>query len=267
MMARNRKSLLFPKGPGMSNRPSEKPPSTRTRLFLMLGGALLLAPLCFCAGHLWGADAQPASPATQPATTAPATQPAGAAAPGKPRPKPITEVYYYDIITGKLFPAPVKEFPPIATPDKSELANGMPAGVKANVFSCGQCTVDQQYIGYLETYLPSARQAMVRMTKEMEKMAAQPAPAPGGAGIQEDAAMAGPSPQEMMMISEGHLVASQEDVNKWYKQESPEGAALVNAAMKKCPDNKYPRQCFPTADAMVENSLTPTSAMAMTHGQ
>ncbi len=164
-----------------------------------------------------------------------------------PPPEPITKVFYYDIITGKLFPAPVEEYPPIATPDNSTLANGQPAGVKANVFSCTRCREGDWYIGYLETYLPEAREVQIRMNEEMKKMSEQPLPEPGAAGTPAPMPppMMGPSPQEMMLISEGHLVASQEDVNKWFKQESPEGAALVNAAMKKCPDNKYPQQCFP----------------------
>lgn len=164
-------------------------------------------------------------------------------------PEPIKEVFYYDIMTGKLFPAPVEEFPPIATPDGSKLSNDQPAGVKANVFSCTRCREGDWYIGYLETYLPQAREIQIRQAEEMKRMSEQPMPdpnaAPGTGGPGMPPPMMGPSPQEMMAISEGHLVASQEDVNKWYKQESPEGAALVNAAMKKCPDNKYPTQCFP----------------------
>jgi hypothetical protein len=166
-------------------------------------------------------------------------------------PAPIKEVFYYDVMTGKLFPAPVEEYPPIATPDGSMLASGQPAGVKANVFSCTRCREGDWYIGYLETYLPQAREIQIRQAEEMKKMAEQPlpdpaaTPAPGAPGPAMPPPMMGPSPQEMMAISDGHLVASQEEVNKWYKQESPEGAALVNAAMKKCPDNKYPTQCFP----------------------
>jgi hypothetical protein len=167
-------------------------------------------------------------------------------------PPPITHVFYYDMITGKLFPAPTAEFPPIETPDNSKLANGDPAGVKANVFSCTRCREGEWYIGYLETYLPGAKAAQIRMNEETERMAKMPPPnpdgtippGPGGPGGPGMPPM-GPSPQDMLAISEGHLVASHEAVDKWFKQESPEGAALVNAAMKKCPDNKYPTQCFP----------------------
>ncbi len=170
-----------------------------------------------------------------------------------PPPKPITHVFYYDVITGKLFPGEAKEYPPIETPDGSKLANGLPAGVKANVFSCTKCREGDWYIGYLETYLPQAREAQLRMNEETERMSKMPPPNPDGSmppGAPGAPApgmppMMGPSPQDMMLISEGHLVASHEAVDKWFKQESPEGAALVNAAMKKCPDNKYPTQCFP----------------------
>lgn len=228
----------FLKGPGMSKKAFEKSLAMRNKLSRMLVGAMLLAPLSLYAGHLWGAENKPET-----ATTAPATQPADAGAVQKPAPKPITEVYYYDIITGKLFPAPVAEFPPIATPDKSVLANGIGAGVKANVFSCGECKEGEWYIGYLETYLPKAKEKLIQMNKAMEKLANQPAPAAGNEGV--EVKLVGPTPQDMMVITEGHLVAEQEAIDKWYVQESPEGAALVNKAMKKCQDGKYPIQCFP----------------------
>ncbi len=154
-----------------------------------------------------------------------------------PPASPITQVFYYDIMTGKLFPGPLEEYPPIATPDKSVLANGSPAGVKANVFSCGKCDASQWHIGYVETYLPEAREIQIRMNQEMKKMSEQPAGSPS--------AMMGPTPQEMMLITEGHLVASPNDLTKWHKQESQEGMALVNTAMKKCPGSQYPQQCFP----------------------
>lgn len=176
--------------------------------------------------------------ATQPAQTQPEAK----------APKPITEVFYYDIVAGKLFPASVEEYPPIATPDKSTLANGQPAGVKANVFSCGKCVAEEWYVGYLETYLPNAKAKQIQMNKEIAQLAAEPATQPG---------VVGPSPQDMMAISEGHLVANMNDVSKWFRQESPEGAALVNKAMKKCPSNKYPQQCFPNGDAsyQMNNSI------------
>jgi hypothetical protein len=207
----------------------------RNLVWLVLGGVfLVILPVCACVifGTLFYVVKSTASPG------GPGVFGMGA------MPAPITQVFYYDIITGKLFAADTAEFAPIETPDKSRLANGEPAGVKANVFSCGKCREDEWYIGYLETYLPGAKAAQIKMNEETERMAKLP-PASGSTSGSGSAVFMGPSPQEMMAISQGHLVASHEAVDKWYKQESPEGAALVNAAMKKCPDGKYPMQCFP----------------------
>jgi hypothetical protein len=214
----------------MSDKTSEKSWAQRNIMWLVLGGVfLVMLPILLCTGvfALF--------------YVVKTNLPPGSGQFGQPA--PITQAFYYDIQTGKLFPGPVEEFPPIATPDKSILPGGTPAGVRANVFSCLRCNEHEWYIGYLETYLPKAKEVQIRMNKEIEKMANQPAPS--GSGTAGAPVIMGPSPQEMMMISEGHLVADPADVNKWYKQESPEGAALINAAMKKCPNNKYPTQCFP----------------------
>jgi hypothetical protein len=155
-------------------------------------------------------------------------------------PPPITEVYYYDTVTGELYKGPVKEFPPIATPKGSLDGQGLPAGVKANVFSCGKCEASEWYIGYLETYTPEAREAEIRLHEELEKVQTQPATQPGP-GMPP----MGPTPEQMMTIAQGHLVAEVKAPLQWAQQESAPGAQLVNAANKKCGGQAYPQQCFP----------------------
>ncbi len=222
------------------------------------GGWAVFMALAVVSGTVWigmgeAAEQEGAGAATQPAATQPEKE-AGEAAAEKVRPRVIQEVFYYDVMTGKLFPAAVELYPPINTPDKSMLPNGIPAGVKANVFSCGKCKESEWYIGYLEIYLPQAKEAQVRLNKEMEEYARMDPEARKKdhekAKNGEKSLGIGPTPQEMMLISEGHLVARYEMIDKWFKQESPEGAALVNAAMKKCASGKYPIQCFPESNGV-----------------
>jgi hypothetical protein len=156
---------------------------------------------------------------------------------------PPTEVYFYDLVGGKLFVASVKDYPPIDNPEGTKLKNGQPAGVKANVFSCGSCKEGEWQIGYLETYQPKARDAQMKMDAEMEKLAAAAATNPeGGPGMP---ALTGPNPEYMRQISEGHMVARVKAPTKWFKMEEPEGAQIVNEGVTKCPDGKYPTPCYP----------------------
>ncbi len=151
--------------------------------------------------------------------------------------RPPTELYFYDTMTGELFVASAKEYPPINTP--SQAAGSKPAGVRANVFSCGKCNEKEWYIGYLETYTPEAKEVQLKLDEEMSR------PVPPAAGDAGPVPPIGPSLEDSKRLIDGHLVASPKAVDKWLKQESNEGASLASGAVKKCPDNKYPQQCFP----------------------
>lgn len=157
----------------------------------------------------------------------------------------ITRAYYYDVVTGKLFPGPAQDTPPIPTPDGS-MKNNVFAGVRANVFSCTSCDdVKSHKIGYLETLTQEAREALdtQRMMTEALNRSGTVDAGQDNPGTQPEA-----DPNEirlMEVISRGRLVASAEDTERWFPMESDEGMQLVTSAMKSCPGDKYASQCYP----------------------
>lgn len=71
------------------------------------------------------------------------------------RPAPLGVIqktdWYYDLQAGKLFVAWL-ESPPIEAPS-GKLPDGKPAGVRAYVFSCGDCAVsEERQVLWLETF-------------------------------------------------------------------------------------------------------------------
>ncbi len=156
----------------------------------------------------------------------------------------ITRAYYYDVVTGKLFAGPVQETPPIPTPEGS-MKNGVFAGVRANVFSCTSCDdVKSHKVGYLETYTQEAREAV-----DAQRMMADAASRVLGEPGQENVGtQPGSDPSEIKLmeaIARGRLIASPENIERWFPMESDEGMQLVNAAMKSCPGERYANQCYP----------------------
>lgn len=68
--------------------------------------------------------------------------------------KPTADVYYYDLNTLQLFTAPADSPCPLATPSGDY--QGGPAGVRAHVLACGQCSdASQRYVGWLEKPQPT----------------------------------------------------------------------------------------------------------------
>ncbi|MCX5659313.1 MAG: hypothetical protein NTW19_06265 [Planctomycetota bacterium] len=72
----------------------------------------------------------------------------------RPQPALVAQAYYYDLNTGKLFPARIERLPPIAVPGAAPGAE--PAGVRAMVFSCGDCrNPTDRMIAWLERFKPA----------------------------------------------------------------------------------------------------------------
>jgi len=64
------------------------------------------------------------------------------------------DAYFYDVGSGELFTASNGNVPPIEAPSGKE-------GVKAHVFSCGDCgDPDQRFIAYLEKYTAEYKQKL-----------------------------------------------------------------------------------------------------------
>ncbi len=168
------------------------------------------------------------------------------------QPRLITKAYYYDVVSGRLYPGPLQDTPPIPTPD-GNMKNGVFAGVRANVFSCTSCDDEKaRVIGYLETYTQEAREALEtqRAIAEANARMMEAASAANGNGPDTfpSATQTGPDENEVRLlelVSRGRLVALPNNVEKWFRMDSDEGLELVNSAMKKCPGDRYASQCYP----------------------
>jgi hypothetical protein len=139
--------------------------------------------------------------------------------------------YYYDLGSEKpegldrLFPGERSAIAPIASPSGKQGENGELMGVRAMVYSCGECTDRSSlFIGYLETLTPPARLAMEKLRE----------------------AAGGPPNLQMMATAEsGTLVRSLEGKDQWYPRRSPEGMTIVNAARSHCGEDNPPQPCYP----------------------
>lgn len=101
----------------------------------------------------------------------------------------VTGAYYYDLNTKKLFDGPREELLPIDAPSgplqAAEPADiGKKAGVKAYVYSCGECKEGEWFIGLLE-YYPESVWSLKDSETEYDKFSeARKIAAPDGPWIQ-----------------------------------------------------------------------------------
>lgn len=139
----------------------------------------------------------------------------------KPR---IVDVYYYDLGTGELFLAKSNEIPPIDAPSGPG-PNNTPQGVRAYVFSCGDCSdKSQQFVGWLEMFTPDAKRAL----------SSPPKPDPNNPQ----------GPEYYELWARGHLV-SVPGSGKWVQANSEEGFKVMESIQSKCGPNIAPKPCFP----------------------
>lgn len=139
----------------------------------------------------------------------------------KPR---IVDVYYYDLGTGELFLAKSNEIPPIDAPSGPG-PNNTPRGVRAYVFSCGDCSdKSQQFVGWLEMYTPDAKRALTSPPKPGEKQ----------------------GPEYYDLWERGCLV-SVPGSGRWALANSEDGHKVMESSQSKCGGNIVPRPCFPSS--------------------
>lgn len=74
------------------------------------------------------------------------------------------QIWFYDLNTGKLFPASIDSVPPIAAPS-GPLPTGEPAGVLAHVVTCTTCDESERIIVYLGTRSPEAQARLAELRK------------------------------------------------------------------------------------------------------
>lgn len=119
----------------------------------------------------------------------------------------VYDVYFYDLNTKKLFVGKSNQYAPIATPD------GGDRGVRAYVFSCGDCGDEsQQFIGYLEMFKPEAKKFFENPESfTPEQLANQPD-----------------------LYEEGRLVRAEAENAKWVNANSMDGMKLADLAYTRC---------------------------------
>ncbi|MDP6152609.1 MAG: hypothetical protein QF785_04470 [Phycisphaeraceae bacterium] len=158
--------------------------------------------------------------------------------PHGPRGPRITSVWYYDLNTKTIFASGSTATPPIVT-DSGPLSEDMAeAGVRAYIFSCGECPddltgkaaeeleSDDAFIGWLEKYSPEAKAEMEKPLKDRDK--AVP-----------------PVAFEFLMIwEEGHYIQEVGD-EQWYLAMSAEGIETMHSLREACTHGKYPKRCYP----------------------
>ncbi|HUT08853.1 MAG TPA: hypothetical protein VMY42_00010 [Thermoguttaceae bacterium] len=135
--------------------------------------------------------------------------------PGGVQPEWQTMVFFYDQNTGELLERPAGTQAPFET--DSGPYQGMPAGVLAHVFACGQCSDESlRYIGWLEAPVDAV---------PAESISGKPDP------LEEE---------------QPGLIRRPDD-QKWVYSNSPEGGALMQKAFAKCSTGSGPNWCSPLA--------------------
>ncbi len=127
--------------------------------------------------------------------------------------------YFYDLGTGELFTQPVAALPPVTAPSGGE-------GVRAFVFTCGECTPSQLVVGYLQRLNEKAIEVSGRLAQvEDTKRQALYTDIQGGTFVAAPPA-AGEQPRWMPIIT-------------------MESKALLQAHMRMCPGEERAMLCTP----------------------
>ena len=141
------------------------------------------------------------------------------------------EIWYYDLNTSELFTAKSDQLPPTDAPSDGTGADTnptIPAGVRAYVYSCGDCdNPADRIIAWLEMYPPEVKERIEAMMKN-------PGSVPPDQTMMEDP------------MSMGTLIRGIKSEN-WVPQYSEQGMKVqqdMGAAMR-CPDGSPPKWCQP----------------------
>lgn len=135
---------------------------------------------------------------------------------------PEAKAYFFDMQTKQEFTAIADQMPPIAAPSGGE-------GVRLFMMGCGDCS--KPFRAYLQKYDADVHGLAKVMAQNPDAMPAEI----GAQNLQREEAIE--------KIADGLLVASPDRPDQWVKANSDEGAAIVSAAEKKCPDGF--RMCAP----------------------
>lgn len=178
--------------------------------------------------------------------------------------------YFFDLTTGKLYTGMSDQLPPTDT-RSGEKVDGLPAGVRAYVFSCGSCADEKaRVVAYLETYTPKVRDMI--MNRPPDEEGKPPVDLSGVIAKGQWVARPPGESWKPAVPSEAKPVKNIEDEKKehaspeggesaegqaepqtmrhggidWVLMASPEGEMILrDAAGKPCPDGNLPAQCRP----------------------
>ncbi len=147
------------------------------------------------------------------------------------------DVYFYDLNTGKLFIGKSSDIPPIDAPSGNLMQDGnatdQQAGVKAYVYSCDDCSVeDSRFVGWLETYTP-------QLKLQLEDPEALMSSDPDSMEAEIDM---------MQVFEQGHLIAKPVEPGAepdWVPATAEEGFALVQEVQETCGPATIPQPCMP----------------------
>jgi hypothetical protein len=150
-------------------------------------------------------------------------------------PGQIEQVWFYDLNTKQLFAGKRDEIPPIETPSGPyALPDGtqIPAGVRAYVFACGDCSDEsKRFIAYVERFTPEVKEKLVAARKAMAE-GKTPSEAPLDYLVEEQQAYG------------GRLVRKVEG-GDWLSANSSEAADFTAGISARCKEGTPLKPCFP----------------------
>jgi hypothetical protein len=138
------------------------------------------------------------------------------------------QVYFYDLTSKKLFTDASTKIPAIPAPS-DQPGTAEPKGVRAFVFSCGDCKSEaDRVVGWVETYSPEGQKKLAPL-------------------FGPDRPPHGPiSPDEVPSLLDvnEHLVAAPSG-EQWFDANSSEAQRIRQEAQKPCPSGERPQECRP----------------------
>ncbi len=143
----------------------------------------------------------------------------------------VRTAWFYDLNTGELFTASADAIPPIDAPSGPLRVGGGPAGVRAYVFTCGECDDASRFVGYIETYSPAASRQMraARQRANSERRSI-----------------------DFLLLDrearKGRLVKRVNDT-QWVPAYGELGARIVTSVVRRCAQGQQVKPCLPPASS------------------
>lgn len=130
-----------------------------------------------------------------------------------------SKVWCYDLSKGAIIVGTEKTVPPFSITGAAA-ADGSPAGVRAEVFSCGDCADEsQRFVGWLWKFTPEVAKTLQEIVDSKPKGFVDDNP--------YDSAVAQGDPNVM-------LIASPDRLGDWYPAHSEEAGQIKENLMSRC---------------------------------